>query len=282
MATLISAPLLGEISRRCRPSAAPLCSARWWRFSCGADAPRRQVCAFTAAVPDLVAVSPENRHPLSRKCFNIGARETGRENMEMTANTPAAQCTAPSKTLFGCSCHASRRSFLAGAAAFAATAIMRSSSARLRARTRGRTRWSARRHFYRRHQKAWGAWEDAHKIPHLGVGLHLDAADEAFEDMDEAGITTGGCCRWRRRRVCDLRRSDRKGARHARGCAAPSPPRWCTTGPATTACSRHCRCSTSTPRSRKSIAFDTLARRRDQPARPTTATSGSDTPPTSR
>jgi predicted TIM-barrel fold metal-dependent hydrolase len=109
--------------------------------------------------------------------------------MKMTANTPAAQCTAPSKTHFGCSCHASRRGFLAGAAAFAATAVV--PELKTPALAAPAKLIDTHHHFYPpAYQKAWGAWEDAHKIPHLGVQLAW-TRDKAFEDMDKAGITTG-------------------------------------------------------------------------------------------
>lgn len=109
--------------------------------------------------------------------------------MKKTANAASVPCEHPSKTLFGCSCHASRRGFLAGAAAFAATAVL--PETKTPALAAPAKLIDTHHHFYPpAYQKAWAAWEDARKIPHLGVQLAW-TRDKAFEAMDKAGITTG-------------------------------------------------------------------------------------------
>jgi 6-methylsalicylate decarboxylase len=99
---------------------------------------------------------------------------------------------APRKTrrhFFACSCCGpSRRTFLAGAAAFAATAAVPGGN---KAQAAPAKLIDTHHHFYPpAYQKAWAAWEDAHKVPHLGVQLAW-TRDNAFEAMDKAGITTG-------------------------------------------------------------------------------------------
>ncbi len=108
--------------------------------------------------------------------------------MKTTANTPAAQCNAPSKTFFGCACHTTRRGFLAGAAAFAATAVV--PETKTPALAAPAKLIDTHHHFYPpAYQKAWAAWEDQRKIPHLGVQLAW-TRDKAFEAMDKNGIST--------------------------------------------------------------------------------------------
>ena len=109
--------------------------------------------------------------------------------MKSTTNAAPAQCQQSSKTFFGCACHTSRRGFLAGAAAFAATAIAPESKTPALAAPAKLI--DTHHHFYPpAYQKAWASWEDARKIPHLGVQLTW-TRDKAFEAMDKAGITTG-------------------------------------------------------------------------------------------
>jgi predicted TIM-barrel fold metal-dependent hydrolase len=88
-----------------------------------------------------------------------------------------------------CGCCASRRSFLAGVAAFGASAAL--PAAQASAQPAPAKLIDTHHHFYPpAYQKAWGDWEDKRKIPHLGVQLAWRRED-AFEAMDKAGITTG-------------------------------------------------------------------------------------------
>jgi 6-methylsalicylate decarboxylase len=94
------------------------------------------------------------------------------------------------RRFFACSCCGpSRRGFLAGAAAFAASAAVPGGDKPAQAAPAKLI--DTHHHFYPpAYQKAWAAWEDARKIPHLGVQLSW-TRDNAFEAMDKAGITTG-------------------------------------------------------------------------------------------
>jgi 6-methylsalicylate decarboxylase len=107
--------------------------------------------------------------------------------MKKMANTPAAQCTAPSKTFFGCSCHASRRGFLAGAAAFAATAV--APELKTLALAAPAKLIDTHHHYYPPpYQKVQIGWEDQHKIPR---GVHDSwTREQDIEAMDKNGITT--------------------------------------------------------------------------------------------
>ena len=88
-----------------------------------------------------------------------------------------------------CGCGASRRHFLAGAAAFGASAALPAMQAS--AQPAPAKLIDTHHHFYPpQYQKAWGEWEDKRKIPHLGVQLAW-TREHAFEAMDKAGITTG-------------------------------------------------------------------------------------------
>lgn len=85
--------------------------------------------------------------------------------------------------------HASRRRFLAGAAAAGAAAVLAQGQAH--AVNASPKLIDTHHHFYPpAYQKAWAGWEDQRKIPHLGVQLGW-RRDAAFEEMDKAGITTG-------------------------------------------------------------------------------------------
>lgn len=96
-------------------------------------------------------------------------------------------CAEPGPST-GC-CHASRRGFLAGAAA--ATAAAGLSQRQAGARSAPPKLIDTHHHFYPpAYQKAWAGWEDQRKLPHLGVQLAW-SRDKAFEEMDKAGITTG-------------------------------------------------------------------------------------------
>ena len=90
--------------------------------------------------------------------------------MKKTANTPAAQCNAPSKTFFGCACHTSRRGFLVGAAAFAATAVV--PGTKTPALAAPAKLIDTHHHYYPpAYQKAQIGWEDQHKMPHWRAGF---------------------------------------------------------------------------------------------------------------
>jgi predicted TIM-barrel fold metal-dependent hydrolase len=87
-----------------------------------------------------------------------------------------------------CSCCASRRQFLSGAAAFGATALM--ADAVTPAQAAPEKLLDTHHHFYPpAYQKAWADWEDARKIPHFGVQLAW-TKDNDLEAMDKNGITT--------------------------------------------------------------------------------------------
>jgi len=89
---------------------------------------------------------------------------------------------------FGCTCHSSRRQFLAGAAAFAATAAL--PATRRPARAEAGKLIDTHHHFYPpTYQKMWSDWEDQHKVPHFGVQLAW-TREKDLEEMDKGGITT--------------------------------------------------------------------------------------------
>ena len=107
--------------------------------------------------------------------------------MKKTANTPAAQCNAPSKTFFGCACHTSRRGFLVGAAAFAATAVV--PGTKTPALAAPAKLIDTHHHYYPpAYQKAQIGWEDQHKMPH-GVQDSW-TREQDIEAMDKNGIST--------------------------------------------------------------------------------------------
>jgi predicted TIM-barrel fold metal-dependent hydrolase len=88
----------------------------------------------------------------------------------------------------GCSCCASRRQFLAGAAAVGATALLPGRKANAQAAPAKLI--DTHHHFYPpAYQKAWSDWEDQRKIPHLGVQLAW-TREQDMEAMDKNGITT--------------------------------------------------------------------------------------------
>jgi 6-methylsalicylate decarboxylase len=95
-----------------------------------------------------------------------------------------------------CGCCASRRQFLAGAAALGGSAALPGGRASAQGAAPAPAVSAAKlidthHHFYPpAYQKAWGEWEDRRKIPHLGVQLAW-TRDNAFAAMDKAGITTG-------------------------------------------------------------------------------------------
>ena len=87
-----------------------------------------------------------------------------------------------------CSCCVSRRTFLASAAAVGATALLPGEDAA--AQGAPAKLIDTHHHFYPpAYQKAWADWEDARKIPHLGVQLSWTPAQD-IEAMDKNGITT--------------------------------------------------------------------------------------------
>ena len=70
----------------------------------------------------------------------------------------------------GCSCHTSRRHFLAGAAAVGAATLLHGN--KTHAQGASSKLIDTHHHFYPpAYQKAWGDWEDQRKLPHLGVQL---------------------------------------------------------------------------------------------------------------
>ena len=89
-----------------------------------------------------------------------------------------------------CDCCTSRRGFLTGAVALSAAAALPIAKTPALAATPKKL-IDTHHHFYPpAYQKAWAGWEDARKLPHLGVQLAW-TRDNAFEAMDKAGITTG-------------------------------------------------------------------------------------------
>jgi predicted TIM-barrel fold metal-dependent hydrolase len=86
----------------------------------------------------------------------------------------------------GCGPQASRRDFLAGAAAFAATAGL---PAGARAQT-ARTVIDTHFHYYPPdYLKAWNDWEDQHKLPHFPAHTGW-SREHCVEMLDKAGVRT--------------------------------------------------------------------------------------------
>jgi 6-methylsalicylate decarboxylase len=84
--------------------------------------------------------------------------------------------------------HASRRHFLASAAALGAVASVTGPSHALAAE--GSKLIDTHHHFYPpAYQKAWSDWEDQRKIPHFGVQLAW-SRDRDIEAMDKNAVTT--------------------------------------------------------------------------------------------
>jgi predicted TIM-barrel fold metal-dependent hydrolase len=93
--------------------------------------------------------------------------------------------------LSACACpvHASRRQFIAGAAAFAAAAVIPDRAPRAQAAKPKLI--DTHHHFYApAYQKAWFDWEDQRKIPHFGTQASW-TKEKAVEEMDKVGVTTG-------------------------------------------------------------------------------------------
>jgi predicted TIM-barrel fold metal-dependent hydrolase len=89
-----------------------------------------------------------------------------------------------------CSCCASRRNFLAGAAAVGAAALWSADDAGAKTSPTLAKLVDTHHHFYPpTYQKAWADWEDQRKIPHFGVQLSW-TKDNDLEAMDKNGITT--------------------------------------------------------------------------------------------
>jgi 6-methylsalicylate decarboxylase len=89
---------------------------------------------------------------------------------------------------FTCPCHASRRGFLAGAAAFGATALLPAGDAGAQAAPQ--KLFDTHHHYYPpAYQKAQADWEDQHHVPHLGV-QGAWSRDNDLEAMDKNAITT--------------------------------------------------------------------------------------------
>jgi predicted TIM-barrel fold metal-dependent hydrolase len=87
-----------------------------------------------------------------------------------------------------CGCCASRRGFLAGAAALGAAALLPGDDAEAQAAPMKLI--DTHHHFYPpQYQKAWADWEDQRKIPHLGVQLSW-TREQDFAEMDKNNITT--------------------------------------------------------------------------------------------
>lgn len=92
-----------------------------------------------------------------------------------------------SQRLFGCGCHTSRRGFLAGAAAFGASAFFPHSGAQAQATPSKLI--DTHHHFYPpAYMKSWHDWEDQRKIPHF-PGQSAWTRDNDIEAMDKNGIT---------------------------------------------------------------------------------------------
>jgi predicted TIM-barrel fold metal-dependent hydrolase len=88
----------------------------------------------------------------------------------------------------GCPAHASRRQFLAGAAAFAATAVLPDRAPQ--AQPAKPKVIDTHHHFYPpAYQKAWFGWEDQRKLPHFPSQVTW-TREKAVEDMDKNGVTT--------------------------------------------------------------------------------------------
>ncbi len=93
-----------------------------------------------------------------------------------------------SRWTFGCACHSSRRQFLAGAAAFGATAVLPDKKAK--AQPAAPKLIDTHHHFYPpAYQKRQIDWEDQRKVPHLGVQSAWNR-DSDLEAMDKNGIST--------------------------------------------------------------------------------------------
>ncbi len=93
-----------------------------------------------------------------------------------------------SRWTFGCACHASRRQFLAGAAAFGATAVLPGNKAAAQPATPKLI--DTHHHFYPpAYQKRQTDWEDQRKVPHLSVQSDWNR-DSDLEAMDKYGIST--------------------------------------------------------------------------------------------
>ena len=109
--------------------------------------------------------------------------------MTVQDNAAAPRRQSPQHRLrFGCACHSTRRSFLAGAAAFSASAALpggKAASAPAPAKL-----IDTHHHFYPpAYQKAWVDWEDARKIPHFGTQLAWSKEND-LEAMDKNSVTT--------------------------------------------------------------------------------------------
>jgi predicted TIM-barrel fold metal-dependent hydrolase len=103
--------------------------------------------------------------------------------------SPVATHRESRRLSVGCGCCASRRQFLAGAAAVGAAALLPGNNASAQSAPAKLT--DTHHHFYPpAYQKAWFDWEEQHKVPHLGVQTAW-TREKAFEEMDKNGITTG-------------------------------------------------------------------------------------------
>ncbi len=88
----------------------------------------------------------------------------------------------------GCQCHSSRRQFLAGAAAFGATAILAGDPDPTHAAALKLI--DTHHHFYPpAYQKAWVEWEDQRKVPHFPSQLAWTPEGD-IDAMDKNGVTT--------------------------------------------------------------------------------------------
>jgi len=83
-----------------------------------------------------------------------------------------------------CTCHVSRRTFLTGAAALGAAAILPGAAAR----AQGATIIDTHLHYYPpAYQQAWMEWEDTRKMPHW-AGQTAWTREKTVAEMDKAGI----------------------------------------------------------------------------------------------
>jgi predicted TIM-barrel fold metal-dependent hydrolase len=117
--------------------------------------------------------------------------------MTSDIGAPAPYCGEAKRSTrwtFPCGCHASRRQFLAGAAALGAQAALGARTAlgadKASAQPAPAKLIDTHHHFYPpTYQKAWDAWEDQRKIPHYGTQSSW-TRDNDIEAMDKNGITT--------------------------------------------------------------------------------------------
>ena len=170
--------------------------------------------------------------------------------------------------------------FLAGAAAFGATAVL---PRRRRRRAAAPAKLiDTHHHFYPpAYQKAWADWEDARKIPHFGVQLAWTPRHRTSRRWTRTA-SPPRCCRWRRRPACGSTPAPKRRTTW-RGCASDfaaemvrdHPGRYGLFAPLSML-------DIDATLERDRIRLRHAARPTASICKPTTATSGSATRPTSR